>query len=97
MWQIKLSRNSNETYFETDESKERYVKIREAKLANKKRFPIQKIRLKGKVYQQASCLIEYGDIIIFDKVYTVVRVTLNDNFGEKNIQRTAANVNKSPD
>ena len=54
---LKLSRNSNETYFDEDYN-ERYVKIKEAKLAHKRRFSIQKIKIKDKVYFKASCLIE---------------------------------------
>lgn len=79
---LKLSRNSNETYFD-DDSKERYVKIKEAKLAHKKRFSIPKIQIKDKVYLKASCLIEYDDITFEEQIYTIVRVTLKDKKGQK--------------
>ena len=79
---LKLSRNSNETYLD-DDSKERYIKIKEAKLAHKKRFPIQRIQIKDKVYFKASCLIEYDDITFDKQTYTIVRVTLKDKKGQK--------------
>jgi len=79
---LKLSRNSNEIYID-DKAKERYTKIKEVKLANKKRFPIQKVQLKGKVYQQACCLIEYDEITFEEQTYNVVRVTLNDKKGQR--------------
>jgi hypothetical protein len=79
---LKLSRNSNEIYLD-ENSKEKHVKIKTVKLANKKRFPVTKVKIKNKIYKNASCLIEY-DKIIFDKQkYIVVRVMLNDTKGEK--------------
>jgi len=79
---LKLSRNSNEIYLD-ENSKEKHVKIKTVKFANKKRFPVTKVKIKNKIYQNASCLIEY-DKIIFDKQkYIVVRVMLNDTKGEK--------------
>mgnify|MGYP003574323419 CR=1 FL=1 len=79
---LKLSRNSNETYLD-DDSKERYVKIKEAKLAPKKRVSIPKIQIKDKVYLKASCLIEYDEITFEDQIYTIVRITLKDRKGQK--------------
>lgn len=79
---LKLSRNSNEIYID-DKAKERYTKIKEVKLAKKKRFPIPKVQIKGKIYQQASCLIEYDKITLEEQTYNVVRVTLKDKKGQK--------------
>jgi len=79
---LKLSRNSNETYLD-DNSKEKHVKIKEARFAKQKRFHIQKIQIKAKVYQQASCLIEYDDITFEEQTYPIVRITLNDKNGQK--------------
>lgn len=81
---LKLSRNSNEIYID-DKAKERYTKLKEVKIANKKRkrFPIQKVQIKGKTYQQASCLIEYDEITFEEQTYNVVRVTLKDKKGQK--------------
>ena len=78
----KISRNSNETYID-DKAKEKYVKIVNTEFANKERFPIQKVQIKGKIYQQASCLIEYDDITFEEETYTVVRITVNDRKGQK--------------
>ncbi len=79
---LKLSRNSNEIYID-DKAKERYTKLKEVKLANKERFPIQKVQIKIKVYQQASCLIEYDDISFEEQTYTVVQPMLHDKKGQK--------------
>lgn len=79
---LKLSRNSTETYLD-DDYKERYIKIKEAKLAHKKRFLIPKIQFKNKVYQQARCLLEYDDITFEEQTYTIVRVSLKDKKGQK--------------
>jgi len=79
---LKISRNSNETYID-DKAKEKYVKIVNTEFANKERFPIQKVQIKGKNYQQASCLIEYDDITFEKETYTVVRITVNDRKGQK--------------
>jgi hypothetical protein len=74
---LKISRNSNETYID-NKAFDKHVKIINTKLANKERFPIQKVQIKGKTYQQASCLIEYDDITFKKETYTVVRITVND-------------------
>jgi hypothetical protein len=61
----------------------RHVKIVNTEFANKKRLHIQKVQIKGKTYQQASCLIEYDDITFEEQTYTVVRITINDRKGKK--------------
>ena len=55
----------------------RHVKIVNTEFANKKRLPIQKVQIKGKTYQPASCLIEHDDITFEEQTYLIVRVTLN--------------------
>ena len=77
---LQLSRNSSETYLD-DKDKERYIKLKEVEFANKECFPITKI--KGKVYKQANCFIEYDDISIEEHTYTVIRVILTDKKGKK--------------
>lgn len=79
---LRKSRNSDETYLD-DNDKEKYVKLVNTKLANKKRIPIQKVQIKGKTYQQASCLIEYDEVTFSDSTYTVVRITVRDRKGRK--------------
>jgi hypothetical protein len=74
---LKLSRHSNEIYID-DKAKERDTKLKEVKLANKKRFPIQKAQIKNKVYLKASCLVEYGETTFEEQTYNVVRVTLKE-------------------
>jgi hypothetical protein len=48
---IKLSRNSPKTYVD-EENKQRYLKLKDVKLAKSKRFP-------------AACLIEYDDYHLY--------------------------------
>lgn len=76
---MKLSRHSQETYID-EKNKQRYVKLKPAKIAKSKSFPVAKLTLKGKCYQNASCLIEYGDCILEEHTYTGVRVTLKDRY-----------------
>jgi hypothetical protein len=66
-----------------DNAKEKHVKIINTKFASIKRYSIQKVQLKGKVYQQVSCLIEYDDITFEEQTYPIVRITLNDRKGQK--------------
>ena len=77
---LKLSRNSDEIYFD-DNGKEKYAKIIKKQFANKKCFSIQKTQINGKIYQQANCLIEYENFS--GPVDTVVRITLYDRKRQK--------------
>ncbi|HFU76345.1 MAG TPA: hypothetical protein ENK66_08885 [Arcobacter sp.] len=43
---------------------------------------IEKLRLKGKLYPQATSVIEWDKIIIEEKSYQVVRITLKDREGK---------------
>ena len=79
---IKLSRNSSEISVDK-ENKPRYLKLKNVKFAKSKRFPIKKLVIKNKVYQKATCLIEYDDYHIEKQTYTAVRVTLKDCQGQK--------------
>jgi hypothetical protein len=41
-------------------------------LANQKRFPVKKVKIKNKLYNNASCLIESDEIIFEKSKYTIV-------------------------
>lgn len=74
---LKSSRNSNQSYL-NEKNKKIFLKLKDVKFKHKKRFSIDKVLLKGKIYKNASCLIEYDDSVLFDSTYTVVRITLKD-------------------
>jgi len=81
---LAISRNSNDTYTDTDDKKKkRFFKLKDVKLANSQSFSIEKVQLKGKTYQTASCLIEYDDFKLDNSSYTVVRIILKDRYGKK--------------
>jgi len=79
---LAISRNSNDTYID-DKKKKRFFKLKDVKLANSQSFLIEKVQLKGKNYQKASCLIEYDDFRLENSTYTVIRIILKDRHGKK--------------
>ena len=56
--------------------KESYEKLVDKKFVNKGNFVIQKLEIKGKIHKNVSCLIEYEPLILNEKLYTVVRISL---------------------
>ncbi len=78
---VKLSRNSNEKRIDAN-GKSCSVKLIDAPFANNKTYIIDKLRLKGKLYQQAKVLIEWDSVTLNKKVYSVVRITLTKKSGE---------------
>jgi hypothetical protein len=79
---LKLSRNSNETYVD-EKDKKRFLKLKNIKMVHNQSFEIKKLELKGKIYKNASCFIEYDNFIIEEQTYTVIRATLKDRKGKK--------------
>ena len=77
----KLSRNSNKTRTDT-QGKVKAIKLINVDFADNKTYVIDKLRLKGKVYQQAKVLMEWDKITINKKEYSVVRITLKKKSGE---------------
>ncbi len=72
----KKTRNSNQTKINPKTKKEVHVKLIESEFANKKVYLIDKMTLKGKLYQQVKCHIEWDTITLNEKPYTTVRSTL---------------------
>ena len=60
------------------------VKLIDSKFVNKETKVLEKLRLKGTLYQQSESIIEWDRIKIEDNFYTVVRITLKTREG-KNI------------
>ena len=78
---VKLSRNSNQTKLDA-EGKEKTVKLIDAKFDNKKEYILEKLRLKGKIYQQATVILEWDKVTLNNHEYSVVKITLKKRDGE---------------
>jgi len=76
----KLSRNSNTTKIDA-KGKTKAVKLVDAVFANNTQYIIDMLRLKKTIYQQAKVLIEWDKIIINEKEYSCVRITLKTRDG----------------
>jgi len=76
-------RVSNQTKI-NKKGKEVKVKLIDSEFANKESKVIEKLKLKGKVYQQAKSIIEWDKVKIDENWYTTVRITLKTREG-KNI------------
>ena len=63
------------------------VKLIDSKFANKESKVIEKLRLKGKLYQQAESIIEWDKVEIEKNFYTVVRITLKTREGKNIFKR----------
>ena len=62
--------------------KEVKVKLIDSEFKNQESQVIDKLRLKGKIYQQATSLIEWDRVEINKNWYTTVRITLKTREGE---------------
>lgn len=81
---MRISRNSNESLTNQITNEKQQIKLKDINFSNKDNSFIEKLIIKNKVYQQVTCVIEWGEHVINENVYTVVRVSLIDRKG-KNI------------
>ena len=58
------------------------IKLIDSKFANRESKLIDKLRLKGKIYEQAQSIIEWDRVKINKNWYTAVRITLKKRDGE---------------
>jgi len=79
---LKVSRNSNQFVRNPDSGKKKYIKLSTVDFAHQTCLTIDKLRVKKKVYKQATCLVEYDKLQIKKKEYTVVRITMRDRNGK---------------
>ncbi len=79
----KKTRNSNQRKINPKTNREVHVKLIDSEFANKKVYLIDKLTLKGKLYQHVKCLLEWDTIILNEKPYTTVRSTLIKRDGTK--------------
>ena len=63
------------------------IKLIDSEFKNKESQVIEKLRLKGKIYQQAESIIEWDRVKIENNWYTTVRITLKTR-GKKYFQKT---------
>ena len=80
---LKVSRNTPENLAVPDEdNQEVAAKLKAAPLPHRHRQILHKIIVKKKVYQQAQCILEWGTVILDERTYTLVRVTLLSREGK---------------
>ena len=71
----KLSRNSNQTTIDA-KGKAKAIKLADAPFAHQHTEVIEKLRIKQKLYQHATLLIEWDTLTLNAHTYRVVRITL---------------------
>ncbi|MCA9963588.1 MAG: hypothetical protein KC423_05075 [Anaerolineales bacterium] len=72
---LKISRNSQEKWV-NEAGKECPVKLKDVALEGKQVEILNKVRIKGKVYEQVKRIIEWGTLVLAGESYAIVRVTL---------------------
>ncbi len=78
----KLSRNSNQVEFDEQKGKMIPIKLKDIEFEQSQVDIIPQLRVKKKVYQDAKCLLEWGNLSLQGQVYTVLRITLMDRHGK---------------
>lgn len=58
-------------------TKVKYSKLIDKKFTHQADFLIEKLDIKGKIYHQVNCRVEWESLIISAKRYTVLRISLN--------------------
>ncbi len=79
----KKTRNSNQFTINPKTKRKNFVKLIDAKFANKFDYHIDKLTLKGKKYQQVKVTLEWDKLTLNEYDYSVVRVTLFKRDGTK--------------
>jgi len=78
----KISRNSNEVAVDEETTETVAVKLKDVEFAHGQTLVLEKLRVKGKVYQDAKCLTQWGTLTLKGHDYRVVRITLTDRQGK---------------
>lgn len=79
---VTKTRVSNQTFINKKTNRENKVKLIDSKFKNRDKEVIEKLRLKGKLYEQAKSIIEWDTIEIEGDIYNIVRITLQKKDGE---------------
>jgi hypothetical protein len=80
---VKKSRNSNQYTINPKTKRKNYVKLIDSKFENKSEYHIDKLTLKGKLYQQVKVSLQWDKLTLNNYDYSVVKVTLLKRDGTK--------------
>ena len=80
---VKKSRNSNQFTINPETKRKNYIKLIDAKFANEFEYHIDKLTIKGKLYQQIKIKLEWDKLTLNKCDYSVVRISLFDRNGNK--------------
>jgi len=80
---VKKSRNSNQFTINPETKRKNYIKLIDSKFENRSEYHIDKLTLKGKLYQQVKVLLEWDKLTLNNYDYSTVRVTLFRRDGTK--------------
>lgn len=78
----KISRNANVRETDAETGASRPVKLTKLAFNDAQTWVFPKLQLNRQVYQEAKGLIEWDTLVLNDRLYTVVRVTLTDRQGK---------------
>ncbi len=79
----KKSRNSTQYNINPKTKRKNYIKLIDSKFKHKSEYHIDKLTLKGKLYQQVKVTLEWDKINLNNYDYSVVKVTLLQRDGTK--------------
>ena len=79
----KKSRNSDQYTINPKTKRKNYIKLIDSKFENKSEYHIDKLTLKGKLYQQVKVSIQWDKLNLNNYDYSVVKVTLFKRDGTK--------------
>jgi hypothetical protein len=79
---MKLSRNSTVSVKNPKTGRDVAIKLKDVDFSHGDAYGFSKLKIKGKIYQNVRCVVEWEEYPIKDHVFTVVRVTLLDRKGE---------------
>ncbi len=96
---MKLSRNSTVSVKNPETGRNVAIKLKDVDFANCGVYGLPKLKIKGKVYQNVRCVVEWDEYTILGHIFTVVRVSLLDRkngliFGEPMLLVTNIKVKK---
>lgn len=80
---VKKSRNSNQFTINPNTKRKNYIKLIDSKFENISEYHIDKLTLKGKLYQQVKVVLEWDKLTLNNYDYSTVRVTLFRRDGTK--------------
>jgi len=80
---VKKSRNSNQFTINPKTKRKNYVKLIDSIFENKSEYHLDKLTLKGKLYQQVKVSLEWDKLTLNNNEYSVVKITLFKRDGTK--------------